>query len=424
MDKPSSPRSVRTHWGDFPPVVTLLPRYTLKNFNSELYAAAKSGNGAGALLIVEQAVTNEALSPLVEALAGRKPIVAPVLAEEATGCNQLPVAFACLLEESLGLSWTSEFVQCVRANHTGAGAFERIARQPVFDGAVEAGADYLIVDDTVTMGGTLAALRGHIESHGGRVLMAACLNGGLRQTEIRPTADMLATTKAKHPHLSNWWRDEYGFDVDALTGSELGTLRKAASLDEIKEKLRLARGDDAASRAPEMGTTPFFMTEVEITTVRSEAEITRILASELRARDAVIQGVMCQIDFGSELHSGCGAVVFGTISDATTHGCAKCCGLYEVEISRISERLVVGEFDSNLIVGYVRADAFTASSPLPPRGLHIHSTKARAGQGDQDAVSRVHVRRTKVALEPFRERFIYEDLETELKAEDERHKGA
>lgn len=418
MDKPSSPRSVRTHWGDFPPVVTLLPRYTLKNTNSELYAAAKSGMSADALTIVEQAVTNEALSPLVEALAGRKPIVAPVLAEEATGCNQLPIAFACLLEERLGLSWTSEFVQCVRANHTGAGAFERIARQPVFDGTVEPGTDYLIVDDTVTMGGTLAAIRGHIESNGGRVILAACLTGGLRQTEIRPTAKMLATTKAKHPALADWWREAFGFDVEALTGSELGTLRKAISLNAIQDKLRLAQGDDAPSR--------FYLTAPDITAVRSAAEATRALAKSPEDRSMIIRAFICQTEFSWELADGYGAVVFGSIADATILGCAKSCGLYEVEISRISDRLIVEECHSDYNAGYVRADAFSASSTVPPGGLRIHGAAdggpAQVGVEDGKR-TRVLVRKIKVALEPFRERFIYEDLERELNSDDEQPTG-
>lgn len=44
--------------------------------------------------------------------------------------------------------------------HTGANGFGRLARQPFFEGVVTAGQDYVLVDDFVGMGGTLANLRG------------------------------------------------------------------------------------------------------------------------------------------------------------------------------------------------------------------------------------------------------------------------
>lgn len=56
--------------------------------------------------------------------------------------------------------------------HTGANGFLRLARQAVFDGEVIAGAEYLLVDDFIGQGGTLANLKGYIESSGGIVLGA------------------------------------------------------------------------------------------------------------------------------------------------------------------------------------------------------------------------------------------------------------
>jgi orotate phosphoribosyltransferase-like protein len=52
-----------------------------------------------------------------------------------------------------------------------------LSNYPRFDGHIEIEPDYLILDDTLTMGGTLASLRGYIESQGGRVIMATVLTG-------------------------------------------------------------------------------------------------------------------------------------------------------------------------------------------------------------------------------------------------------
>ena len=40
---------------------------------------------------------------------------------------------------------------------------------------MKAGQDYLVVDDTLTMGGTVASLRGYVESHGGKVVAASVM---------------------------------------------------------------------------------------------------------------------------------------------------------------------------------------------------------------------------------------------------------
>ena len=56
--------------------------------------------------------------------------------------------------------------------HTGADGFSRLARPAEFVGVVQAGCEYVLVDDFVGMGGTRANLKGYIESKGGRVLAA------------------------------------------------------------------------------------------------------------------------------------------------------------------------------------------------------------------------------------------------------------
>ena len=52
-----------------------------------------------------------------------------------------------------------------------------MARQAEFADVIKIACEYVLVDDFVGMGGTLANLKGYIESKGGKVLAAVCLTG-------------------------------------------------------------------------------------------------------------------------------------------------------------------------------------------------------------------------------------------------------
>ena len=75
------------------------------------------------------------------------------------------------------LTTDKSIVQINIVSHTGADGFSRLARQAKFDGDTLAGKPYLLIDDFVGQGGTLANLRSHIMSRGGGVLGATVLTG-------------------------------------------------------------------------------------------------------------------------------------------------------------------------------------------------------------------------------------------------------
>ena len=59
-----------------------------------------------------------------------------------------------------------------------ADGFQRLALQPPFDGAAPVGFPFAIVlDDTLTQGGTLANLCGHLDAQGVQVIAATTLTG-------------------------------------------------------------------------------------------------------------------------------------------------------------------------------------------------------------------------------------------------------
>lgn len=83
--------------------------------------------------------------------------------------NALPIQYAAHLSQALDAEIDNEIIQKARVGRTSLTAFERLLWQPSFDGAVRRDVAYIIVDDVLTHGGTIAALRHHILQAGGTI---------------------------------------------------------------------------------------------------------------------------------------------------------------------------------------------------------------------------------------------------------------
>lgn len=139
---------IRTAWHQFPKVHVLFPLNTLKNASESLYLKAKGGDVDAALELLNDYVLPHCdLTDVYQKISDKRPILVPVLAIENLGKNRIPAVFAEILAARFGLDVCDDIVQTVKANHTNAGAYERIVRQPMFDGNVEAGRYYVILDD-------------------------------------------------------------------------------------------------------------------------------------------------------------------------------------------------------------------------------------------------------------------------------------
>ena len=166
--------------------------------------------------------------------------------------NAIPQAFANMLGRYLGWPVDEGIVQVNVVAHTGADGYARLARQAAFDGAVERGARYVLVDDFVGMGGTLANLKGHIESRGGVVLAAVALTGKPYSARLAVSPERLRELKARHGNaLETWWLQRFGHAFDALTESEARYLARTAQADTIRDRLAAAEqtGDRSSGRA-------------------------------------------------------------------------------------------------------------------------------------------------------------------------------
>ena len=208
------------------------------------YKAAKAGDRDAAFRVVSGLMDKDVIERIRGIVAERPVIVVPVAAIEKTGRNQLPTAYAELLADEIGGVTELRFVQTEEVHHGGAGAYHRMAFQPPFDGPVVPGADYIIVDDTVAMGGTLANLKGAIESQGGRVILATTLatRAANKALNIDPSFHMMGTLSRKHGQaLEDFLQQEFGYGIESLTEGEAGHLRAAPSVDAIRDRLAEAR---------------------------------------------------------------------------------------------------------------------------------------------------------------------------------------
>jgi hypothetical protein len=208
------------------------------------YAAAKSGDADAAWRLARDLLSDErtvALRALVRQAANR-PFLLPITALETTGFNAIPDAMAEVLAQRLG--WrpsVGEIVQSNTVGHTRAKSFNRFVTPATFEGRVPAGAKFVLVDDHVGLGGTLANLKGHIEAAGGRVVAITTLTESRDGRRIALTETTRNMLWQKHGSaLDILWRERIGHGLDGLTELEAQILCREPSVDAIADRMAQA----------------------------------------------------------------------------------------------------------------------------------------------------------------------------------------
>jgi hypothetical protein len=226
----------RTPWHNFPDVLIHASETSVKQHTD--YPAAKSGDGLAAIRLVRDTINPDLIESLGLLLAGHQPILVSAHAYERQGVNAIPEVFADEIGKQLAWQVDSSVVQINVVAHTGADGFSRLARQAEFDGTIQWAAEYVMVDDFVGMGGTLANLRGFIESQGGKVLAAVTLTGKPHSAQLQLTAHRLNELREKHgPELEHWWRHRFSHDFDALTESEARYLVRTQDAYTVRNRI-------------------------------------------------------------------------------------------------------------------------------------------------------------------------------------------
>lgn len=227
----------------FPPEI-LEPLYLFQS-DKELkqhkrYAEAKAGNEDAAIqLIVDLAL------PLCNQLAecidnGKVPkdfiVVAPH-AREASGDNAIPQVIAAMLT-LIGGELDEDIVQTTKVYHTGADPMERLNARPSFHGKIVRGANYVLVDDVTTLGGTLCDLSDFIRRGGGNPVAAIVLVNASRSGKLYPLQKTVALLEER---FGNDIREIFNIEPGALTCDEAQYLIGFRSAEEIRSRSAQAR---------------------------------------------------------------------------------------------------------------------------------------------------------------------------------------
>ena len=225
----------RSVWGGFPDVVLHADESTVKKH--PLYAAAKSGDAIAAEGLILETSPLGALDRICTVLEDRKPFLVAVHAQEIQGANVIPRVFAQILAKTIDLPLATGVVQINRVSHTGADGYHRLAFPALYDGNVAPG-EYFLVDDFIGQGGTLANLKGFLESRGATVLGATALTGKAYSAKLKLTAETLQILREKYgKELENWWVATFGYSFECLTESEARYLTRADDADTVRTRI-------------------------------------------------------------------------------------------------------------------------------------------------------------------------------------------
>ena len=250
--KSGESRNARTPWTEKTSKAIIMgPHGSARKSNESLYRAAKEGGDPKAAYeLVAPLVTKEGVDAIRAKLRDvTSAVVVPVVSEERLGRNKIPRAYADILADRLGAQVAVDIVHINKVSRGGSDGFHRLAAQPEFDGAVEAGREYIIVDDTLAQGGTLASLKGYIEQKGGRVVAISALTGKDYSAKLRPNTGDLELLRKKYPELEAFWYEEFGYGFDRLTSSEANYLCtvKGHTFDTIRDRILAERRQGGAS---------------------------------------------------------------------------------------------------------------------------------------------------------------------------------
>ncbi|MDE2705779.1 MAG: type I-U CRISPR-associated protein Csb2, partial [Gemmatimonadota bacterium] len=246
----------RVPWEAFADAVLLAGESETKQHPE--YPSAKTSGDAEAAANLVSGLVDEAGITTVRALIDEvsesgEPVLICANAYE-QGFNAIPASLAELLSERLGVPFDTTVAQANVVRHTGADGYGRLARQAAFEGTVEKEREYVMVDDFVGQGGTLANLRGWIEKQGGKVVGAIALTGKPYSAKLNPSQEQLHELRQKHgSDFEKWWKAHFGHSFDCLTYSEARYLARSPDVDTIRNRLAAAMregGSRSHARSP------------------------------------------------------------------------------------------------------------------------------------------------------------------------------
>lgn len=146
--------------------------------------------------------------------------------------NALPEAFA----QNIGFPmWRGVYMRSQGRKHMS--AYQRLSVRPAFFGAVLPGRRYIIVDDIVTTGGTVAALREYVLCNGGYVVAVAALAFAYGSHALAPRHTHKARLLEKFGAALEDILRGLGIALENLTNSQMVYLLRFSSERTLRERL-------------------------------------------------------------------------------------------------------------------------------------------------------------------------------------------
>ncbi len=236
-------KAQRFPWPTTFPEVIIQGRPGSANRHPDYLAAKQQGDVSAALRLVTDLLDDAKIEQLRMLISQRPVVLIPVYAEEAVSINRLPLAYAEVLADRLGLTVDTTIVQAAKVGRTQADGFHRLALPPPFDGIAPDGFSFaVILDDTLTQGGTLANLRGHLEAQGIQIIAATTLTGKQYSAKLSLCSETLQEVRKCYANLEFWWIKTFGYGFDHLTESEARyLLNSGQTVDTIRDRITAAR---------------------------------------------------------------------------------------------------------------------------------------------------------------------------------------
>ena len=200
------------------------------------YRKAKAGNFRSALNLISDLVWPE-INQHKDRFSKDSIFAAP-FARESSGDNAIPQVMAEVFALVCGATADRGLVQITKVYHTGANPMERLALRPEFEGPVVSGANYVLLDDVVSLGGTLAELAHYIQINGGLVRDIAVIVNAGRNKSLSPD---IKTLRILNERFGNEIIEIFGISINALTANEAQYLVGFRSTDEIRNRLIKAK---------------------------------------------------------------------------------------------------------------------------------------------------------------------------------------
>ena len=221
---------------DFPNITTHTTLKKLKNHPG--YQKAKSGDSEAAAKVVSDLVNIDKILELKKKYPDA--VVVAAHAEEEAGKNALPRAIAEVYGYIGGFDINTKITQTNIPARTKKDSVLRLVLRPEFEGDIENGRGYILVDDAAGQGGTFSELRYFIESKGGKVVATSSLTAGIFSNKLSIRNETVAALKEKfgNEKLERFIRD---FNIagkpESLTEKEGRFILGQNSLDALRDRI-------------------------------------------------------------------------------------------------------------------------------------------------------------------------------------------